>query len=101
MFKKLLANLSFNPGLLEEVILYQKRMQREARLRLYGLMLVVLAILLQVVASANGLISINTSTIIIVDGTLLFITTWLCLRSYLIAKELEVIRQTFISVSGM
>lgn len=124
MFKKLLANLPFNPGLLEEVIFYQNRVKKEARLRLFGLLAVILAVSVQImfltsspahkfyetadqtpfrsaVGKANELPQISKHSLIIFDGCLLFFAAWLYVRSRIIIDELEIIRQNFITTGGM
>jgi uncharacterized repeat protein (TIGR01451 family) len=53
MFKKLLSNLPFNPSLIGQVSFYAKRLHREEVLRRTGLVLVVLAMLVQVFAVAS------------------------------------------------
>ncbi len=51
MFKKLLANLAFNPSLINQVVFYSKKLNQEARLRRLGFMAVCLALGVQVVAA--------------------------------------------------
>lgn len=48
MFKKLLANLPYNPGLIDQVILYKQTLRNEVNLRRLGLLLLVLSLSLQV-----------------------------------------------------
>jgi uncharacterized repeat protein (TIGR01451 family) len=50
MFRKLLSNLPFNPSLINQVAFYARRMRREERLRRTGLIILVLAMLIQVFA---------------------------------------------------
>ena len=50
MFKKLISNLPFNPSIIGQVSFYAKRLHREEALRRSGLVLVVLALLVQVFA---------------------------------------------------
>jgi len=50
MFKKLLSNLPFNPSLINQVAFYGQRMHQEERVRRSGLILVVLAVLVQMFA---------------------------------------------------
>jgi uncharacterized repeat protein (TIGR01451 family) len=47
MFKKLLSNLPFNPSLIGQVSFYAKRVHEEASLRRLGIIMVVLAVLVQ------------------------------------------------------
>lgn len=50
MYKKLLSNLPFNPSLLGQVYFYAKRLHREERLLRTGVIMVVLAVLIQMFA---------------------------------------------------
>ena len=51
MFKKLLANLPFNPGLIDQVNFYAKRLRHEAVLRRFGFILMSLALSVQLLAA--------------------------------------------------
>jgi len=50
VFKKLLANLAFNPGLIDQVSFYADRFHREAMIRRAGLLFLCLAIAVQALA---------------------------------------------------
>lgn len=50
MFRKLLSNLPFNPSLINQVSFYAKRLHQEEQVRRSGVVLVVLAMLLQIFA---------------------------------------------------
>jgi uncharacterized repeat protein (TIGR01451 family) len=50
MFKKLLSNLAFNPSLIGQVAFYSQRLKREATVRRTGLVILILAVLLQTFA---------------------------------------------------
>lgn len=50
MFKKLLANLPFNPGLLDQVAFYSKRMRHESSIRRLGFGLISLGFFVQMLA---------------------------------------------------
>ena len=50
MFKKLLANLPFNPGLAEQLSFYTKRLNQETAVRRLGFAMVGLAFLVQLFA---------------------------------------------------
>lgn len=51
MFKKLLANLPFNPSLIGQVNFYAKRMHQEAAIRKLGFIMIVLSMGVQLVAA--------------------------------------------------
>jgi fimbrial isopeptide formation D2 family protein len=51
MFKKLLANLPFNPSLLDQLSFYSTRLKRETAIRRLGFAFMALALLLQVAAT--------------------------------------------------
>lgn len=53
MFKKLLSNLPFNPSLIGQVSFYARRMKRESSVRRIGLIFMVLAMGVQLLAAAN------------------------------------------------
>jgi hypothetical protein len=53
MFKKLLSNLPFNPSLINQVSFYMQRLKREAAIRRLGVVFMVLAVLVQIVAIAS------------------------------------------------
>jgi hypothetical protein len=74
MINKLLANLPFNPSLIEDVSFYAKRLRKEESVRRLGLILVVISMFIQffvalsppeksVQASSNDVISGGVSTI--------------------------------------
>lgn len=50
MFKKLLSNLPFNPSLITQVAFYAKRMRQESAMRRTGLVMLLLAMLIQLFA---------------------------------------------------
>jgi hypothetical protein len=50
MFKKLISNLPFNPGLIDQVSFYAKRLKHDAFIRRIGFMLVALTVLVQIFA---------------------------------------------------
>ncbi|MBA3757905.1 hypothetical protein H0X09_03535 [Candidatus Saccharibacteria bacterium] len=51
MFKKILANLPFNPSLVEQINFYSHRLRGEAALRRLGFIMVILSLLVQIVAA--------------------------------------------------
>src|SRR3982750_3374656 len=51
MFKKLLANLPFNPGLIDQVSFYHQRLRQEAGIRRLGFLMMALALVVQLVAA--------------------------------------------------
>lgn len=53
MFKKLLSNLPFNPSLIGQVSFYAVRLHKESVVRRSGLILIVLAMMLQIFAVAS------------------------------------------------
>lgn len=53
MFKKLITNLPFNPSLVQQVSFYAKRLHKETRLRLIGLILLAITLCLQVFSVAS------------------------------------------------
>ena len=53
MFKKLLGNLPFNPSLIGQVSFYARRMKRESSVRRIGLVFMVLAMGVQLLAAAS------------------------------------------------
>jgi len=50
MFKKLLSNLPFNPSLINDVSFYAKRMRMESRIRKLGIVFIILAVFVQIIA---------------------------------------------------
>lgn len=52
MINKLLANLPFNPSMLEDVSFYAKRLRRESFLRKIGLAFIILSLVVQIFAAA-------------------------------------------------
>jgi fimbrial isopeptide formation D2 family protein len=52
MFKKLLANLPFNPGLIDQVTFYGQRMKRDASIRRLGFAFIGLGFIVQLAAAA-------------------------------------------------
>jgi hypothetical protein len=51
MFKKLLANLPFNPSLLDQVGFYYSRLRRDAAIRRLGFIFIALSLVVQVIAA--------------------------------------------------
>lgn len=51
MFKKLLANLPFNPSLIDQVGFYAQRLRRETMIRRLGFVMVALSLLIQIMAA--------------------------------------------------
>lgn len=62
MFRKLITNLSFSPSLIGEVALLAKRLKHEERLRLAGLIAVIVAVILNTVAVLYPPESANTAS---------------------------------------
>lgn len=62
MFRKLITNLSFSPSLIGEVALYAKQLNREERLRRAGVILLLPAMILQILAIVKPPESTNTAS---------------------------------------
>lgn len=62
MFRKLITGLSFSPSLIGEVALFAKRLKRERQLRLAGLIAVIFAAALNLVATLYPPESTNTAS---------------------------------------
>lgn len=100
MFKKLIANLPFNPSLLEELVYYSKRVSKEVNLRKMGFWLLVLALAVQA-AIALYPPSLNPAKgpalAIAIGFILAAISGFLYARSRIIALELEIVRLSYIT----
>ncbi len=69
MFKKLLSNLPFNPSLINQVAFYAKRVHRESSVRKTGLIILVLAMVVQLFAILSPpQASMATSNNDLIDG---------------------------------
>jgi uncharacterized repeat protein (TIGR01451 family) len=67
MFKRLISNLPFQPSLLSDVVFYTNRLKKEQALRRFGLILVIVGVILQLVVVAfppQSSLATNTSDII-------------------------------------
>lgn len=62
MFRKLITNLSFSPSLIGEVALFAKRLKREKRLRLIGVLAIVVAVILNTITVLYPPESTNTAS---------------------------------------
>ncbi|HZP55692.1 MAG TPA: hypothetical protein VFB03_02900 [Candidatus Saccharimonadales bacterium] len=104
MFKKLVANLPFNPSLIDEVVGYGKKTRQEVILRKLGLWFVLLAVFIQGLiflhppqqsGSDNGLLPM------VIGFSTAVIAGYLYARSKIIALELEIIRLSFVTTGGL
>ncbi len=69
MFKKLLSNLPFNPSLIGQVSFYARRMKKESSLRRLGLIFIVLAMGVQLLAATSPAeASLSSSSNDIISG---------------------------------
>lgn len=69
MFKKLLSNLPFNPSLIGQVSFYASRMKRESSIRRLGLIFMVLAMGVQLMAATSPAeATLSSSSNDIIDG---------------------------------
>ncbi len=62
MFKKLLSNLPFNPSLISQVSFYAQRIKRESSVRKVGLVFIVLAMGVQMLAAISPAQASNTGS---------------------------------------
>ena len=125
MFKKLLANLPFSLGLLRQVSAYRHKLRRETRLRALGLGLLALAFVVQLFTlsyapqrlvaeipagciynSAKsgclpaGNLDKNKQLTLLVLGFMTAISAYLYIRSRLMSREIEVVRQQYLNNGG-
>jgi hypothetical protein len=121
MFKRLLADLPFSPGLIRQVSSYRNKLRHETRLRALGLVLLILALSVQLftmsyapqflvskvsnnciynpaqASCSNQAASTNKTLPLLVLGLVTSISAYLYIRSRLISRELEVVRQQYIN----
>lgn len=123
MFKKLLSNLSFTPSLIEEVNTYLISLSKELKARLIGTYLLITALAIHVVAitypqdklavtacedsnerikcslpqssleRAGNLPEFAMGAALAVVISLIFLSAYLAMRSWLLARELKIIKK--------
>ncbi|HSX17816.1 MAG TPA: hypothetical protein VLE51_00455 [Candidatus Saccharimonadales bacterium] len=102
MFKKMLANLPFDPSLLEKLVFYSKKVKHEAGLRKAGFWLLALTLTVQAgIALYTPAATSDPAVPLIVGFILAVIAGFLYARSRIIALELEIIRLSYITAGGM
>ena len=120
MFRKLVANLPFSPGLLQEVSFFARRLKKEQRVRQIGFYMVSLALAVQLFAYfmpvSTTLKSLNNhqeslaksaykattsadtpdisiSTSLVASGLIVLTSGFFYLRARVMAKELSIIQK--------
>lgn len=126
MFKKLLSNLPFTPSLIEVVDSYSKFLSKEVKLRIIGTYLLVLALAMHITASIYpgttsliipcadrmgasscslpqlltekaGNFSIFGKITLPIAISLILISAYLTLRSWITAQEMKIIKKQEVS----
>ena len=100
MFKKLIANLPFNPGLIEETIAYGKTMHRETSLRKFSFWLLSLSTLAQAAIYFFGSkqpISVDSAWPLLIGFIMAVLSGFMYARSQIIALEVEIIRLSYVT----
>lgn len=103
-FKKLVANLPFNPSSLEDVAAYSDGLRGRAAARSIGLMFLVLGLLLQVgiayLVQDSGNSGTGLAAVLAIGLFVIAIEAFLSWRERIMALELEILRLNYLSAGG-